>query len=242
MARNLTFLADVHLAPEHPDRTERFAAFLAGLDDVEGVYILGDLFDFWVGARQIRRPEWRAILEQLADAVKDGPSVHVIGGNRDYLLDEAALAPFGLESLGMEHRLERDGLVIQLVHGHMQFPDPWHSRLFLRFIQSRFMRWAAQAVPPCVAFGVARWLRWWRRLIVGGKSVAYAKRYDPQAFLPFYESGADVVICGHNHWAHDYSTELGLDGKRLLAVGTWTPGPSFLEYDGSGFRLVDPNL
>ncbi|NQT86795.1 metallophosphoesterase family protein [bacterium] len=242
MAQKLVFVADLHLAPEHPDRTERFIAFLSALDGVEAVYVLGDLFDFWVGARQARRPEWRAILERLGEAVRDGPPVRVIGGNRDYLLDEASLQPFGLECLGMTHRLERDGLTIDLVHGHMQFPDPWRSRLFLRCIQSGVLRGAAHAVPLWVAFGVAGALRKWRKLIVGKKRVEYAKRYDPRAFVPLFEAGADVIVCGHNHWARDYSPDLGLEGKRLFAVGTWAPGPSYLEYADGEFLLVDPRL
>jgi hypothetical protein len=174
--------------------------------------------------------------------VADGPPVRVLGGNRDYLLDPPSLAPYGLESLGMKHRFERDGQCFCLLHGHMQFPDPWHSRLFLRWIQSGPMRRAAHAVPLWMSLGVAQVLRAWRRLRVGGKDPAKAERYDPAAFGPFFDAGADVVVCGHNHWAHDYTAELGRPGCRLLAVGPWQPGPSCLEYADRAFRFVDPRV
>ncbi len=251
MGKKLFFLADLHLSPERPERVEALAAFLrARREEAEAFYIVGDLVDYWVGTRQLRLAPWARLFERLADAARGGPPIRILGGNRDYLLDAAALAPYGLESLGMEHRFERDGLRFHLLHGHMQFPDPWLSRQFLRFIQGRLMRWLARTVPLWACLTVAGMLRWWRRLIVGGKNPKYARRYNPAAFVPLFEAGADVVVCGHNHWACDYTPQLAQvlgpawarPGCRLIALGPWDPGPSHLEYADGAFRLVDPNL
>ena len=44
-------VSDLHLRVERPDLTERFAGFLAATAGagVDMLFILGDLFDFWVG-------------------------------------------------------------------------------------------------------------------------------------------------------------------------------------------------
>jgi hypothetical protein len=89
-----------------------------------------------------------------------------------------------------------------------------------------------------LAYGV---IRGWRRL-VAGRDPARGQRYDPAAFLPLFKSGVDVVVCGHNHWAHDYSPELARPGRRLIALGSWRTEPSYLEYAEGEFRLVDPAL
>ena len=243
MGKKLIFLADVHLCPDKPDRADALVAFLAARrGEAEAVYIIGDLFDYWVGAKQARHPAWRGFLERLGEVAAGGPPIRILGGNRDYLLDAPSLAPFGLESLGMEHRFERDGLRFTLIHGHMQFPDPWHSRLFLRWIQGPAMCWLGRAVPLWMAVAVASTLRLWRRFAIGRKDPRDARRYDPAAFVPLFDSGADVVVCGHNHFAKDYTDELGRPGCRLLAVGPWDSGPSWLEYADGAFRLVDPQL
>ena len=118
MAGRLLFLSDAHLCPEAPGRTRCLVDFLRGHGrDAAAVYILGDLFDFWVGAKQRRHPAWAALLEQLAGAVRDGPETCVLGGNRDYLLDAASLAGYGLRSLGREHTFTADGTRFALVHG-----------------------------------------------------------------------------------------------------------------------------
>jgi len=243
MGKKLLFLADVHLCPERPERGEALAAFLREhRGEADAFYIIGDLLDYWVGPRQLRLPPWARIFEQFGDAARGGPPVRVLGGNRDYLLDAAALGPYGLESLGMEHAFERDGLRFLLIHGHMQFPDSWLSRRFLHFIQGRLMHWLARVVPLWGCLAVAGVLRTWRRLTARKRLPREARRYEPAAFIPFFEAGADIVICGHNHWAHDYTAQLARPGCRLLAVGPWSPGPSWLEYAEGVFRLNDPNL
>ena len=243
MSNRLIFLGDVHLAPWHPERAELFFAFLDGQrQQAEAIYVLGDLFDFWVGARQRRLPEWAAFLERLGAIARDGPAIRILGGNRDYLLDPPSLAPYGLEGLGMEHRFEHDGHTFHLIHGHMQFPDSLHSRLFLRFIQSRLMCFAARAVPLWTSLFVAGTLRRWRRWINRQKSPAKTKRYHPAAFLPFFDAGADVVVCGHNHWPKDYTHQLARPGCRLLAIGNWSKAPSYLEYADGTLRLIDPRI
>ena len=243
MGKKLIFLGDVHLAPWHPERAELFFDFISRRrDEAEAIYILGDLLDFWIGARQRRRREWAGLLERLGELVRDGPPVRVLGGNRDYLLDPPSLAPYGLESLGMEHRFERDGLRVALVHGHMHFPNTWFSSLFLRFIQSRFMRGVAHIAPLSWCLFVAEGLRRYRRWVNRRDTREDSLRYDPAAFLPFFDDGIDVVICGHNHWAMDYTDQLARPGRRLFAVGEWLGAPSWLEYADGAFRLHDPRL
>lgn len=243
MSKKRIFLSDVHLAPWHPDRAETFFAFLAERRaEAEAVYVLGDLLDFWVGAKHLRRPEWAAYLERLGEMVADGPPVRILGGNRDYLLDPPSLEPYGLESVGLEHRFECDGLRFALVHGHMHFPDGAIARTFLRFIQSRTMCFAARAVPPFVSLFVAQSLRRYRRFVNRKGDRAKARRYAPAAFGSFFDAGIDVVVCGHNHWAMDYTAQLARPGRRLIALGDWAAGPSWLEYADGAFRLCDPRL
>lgn len=195
-----------------------------------------------MGAKQLRLPQWAQFMERLAEVAHGGPSVGVLGGNRDYLLDEASLSPFGLESLGREHRFECDGLRFALVHGDRQYPDSFHSRLFLRLIHSRPACFAARTVPLRVSAAVAGAMRRYRRWVSRTWDPKSAAGYEPARFLPFFDAGADVVVCGHNHWAKDYSADLGRPGCRLFALGEWAERPSYLEYADGQFRLVDPRL
>jgi len=243
MAGRLLFLSDAHLCPEAPERTRCLVDFLRGHGRAaDAVYILGDLLDFWVGAKQRGHPAWAALLEQLADAVRDGPETSVLGGNRDYLLDAASLADYGLTSLGREHTFTADGTRFALVHGDRYYPDAIRSRLFLRAIQSRPACTLARRVPLWFSMGVAGAMRQWRRWVSRQWDAATATRYEAKRFAALFDAGAQVVVCGHNHWARDYTEELARPGCRLLALGEWAEEPSYLEYEGGVFRLVDPHL
>ena len=44
------FLADIHLAENRPEITAAFLATLAALArDADAIYLLGDLYDYWLG-------------------------------------------------------------------------------------------------------------------------------------------------------------------------------------------------
>ena len=80
------FVSDLHLDPERPEIIELFARFLDGeARKADALYILGDLFEAWVGdddpsaAGEMVATKLRA----LADA---GVPVYFIRGNRDFLL------------------------------------------------------------------------------------------------------------------------------------------------------------
>ena len=243
MGKRLLFLADVHLHPRNPQRTELLFAFLGRQRrDAEAIYILGDLLDFWVGAKQLRRPEWARFLERLGEVTRGGPPIRILGGNRDYLLDKPSLEPYGLESLGREHTFDADGHRITLVHGDKHFPDRFYSRAFLWLINRPAACTLARHLPLPLMLTVARAMRGWRQLVSRSWDPKAARRYDPKRFLPLFDKGADTVICGHNHWAKDYTAQLARPACRLLALGEWVDAPSYLEYANGTFRLVDPRL
>ena len=52
--RATLFLSDLHLSPERPEALRAFHAFAAGpARDAAAVYVLGDIFDWWVGDDQV---------------------------------------------------------------------------------------------------------------------------------------------------------------------------------------------
>ena len=60
-------LSDLHLAPERPASAAAFHAFARGpAREAAAVYILGDLFDAWIGDDQLREPFARAVVAVVA--------------------------------------------------------------------------------------------------------------------------------------------------------------------------------
>jgi len=84
------FISDLHLSEETPTTRKRFLEFLSGpAREAEALYILGDLFEFWVGDDDIPTPFNRKIVDALAALSASGTALFIMHGNRDFLLGTA---------------------------------------------------------------------------------------------------------------------------------------------------------
>ena len=92
------FVSDWHMPPERTAHTDFFIRFL---DEVctgaERLFVLGDLFNAWVGPRHTGMPGHAAALDALKRLANSGTNVVLLRGNRDFLLDRRTLRPYGLE-------------------------------------------------------------------------------------------------------------------------------------------------
>ncbi|HEX2650383.1 MAG TPA: UDP-2,3-diacylglucosamine diphosphatase [Burkholderiales bacterium] len=93
MARSL-FISDLHLSAERPDTSEQFFRFIDEEARRAGaLYILGDLFEYWVGDDELTDRAGDPLARQVADALKslsdDGVKVAFMHGNRDFLVSKA---------------------------------------------------------------------------------------------------------------------------------------------------------
>jgi UDP-2,3-diacylglucosamine hydrolase len=81
------FISDLHLAPERPQITGQFLRFTrstaAGAD---ALYILGDLFEYWVGDDDLEDPLNSTVSGALSALADSGTKVFLMRGNRDVLM------------------------------------------------------------------------------------------------------------------------------------------------------------
>ncbi|MDR0246881.1 MAG: UDP-2,3-diacylglucosamine diphosphatase, partial [Burkholderiales bacterium] len=83
------FLSDLHLSPQQSLLTRCFESFCAGpARKAASVYILGDLFDYWLGDDQLREPYYQEVARHLAGVEASGVPVFLQHGNRDFLIGE----------------------------------------------------------------------------------------------------------------------------------------------------------
>ena len=80
------FVSDLHLDASLPPAVGQFLAFLDGPARAAcGLYILGDLFEAWVGDDDL--DECRAsVCEALRRYTDSGLPCHVVRGNRDFFM------------------------------------------------------------------------------------------------------------------------------------------------------------
>lgn len=227
--------ADIHLHPDAPERTERFIRFVthrATSGDLQALYILGDLFDFWIGPAHPRTGGVRRVLEALSEAAATGAGVHFIPGNRDFHLDRKVLGPYGIDRLGETHSLETGAGRLFLTHGDQFCTRDIAYRTTRAVIRSRPARLAWRALPPKVAAGLAGGFRSMSRRSVKRKPRA-VKGIPDHALYEAFRAGADVIICGHVHTQGHHRFDV--DGRvgELYTLASWEEGSPHLVVDGS---------
>ncbi|WP_198264824.1 UDP-2,3-diacylglucosamine diphosphatase [sulfur-oxidizing endosymbiont of Gigantopelta aegis] len=85
------FISDLHLNPKRPDIQACFDQFISAClqpkknQTIDSLYILGDLFEFWIGD-DASLPVYAQTIQQLRQLVDSGIPIYVMHGNRDFLL------------------------------------------------------------------------------------------------------------------------------------------------------------
>ena len=100
------FISDLHLQEEKPEVTEAFLSFLdTTAKQAERLYILGDLFEIWIGD-DLKSELSRLIKEKLLFLKNASTLVFAMHGNRDFLIGEKFCEDTGVTLLEDPCKLE----------------------------------------------------------------------------------------------------------------------------------------
>ena len=111
------FISDLHLEADKPEIGNQFLAFLEGeARDADALYILGDLFEFWVGDDDPNE-HYAVMKSALRGLVDSGVSVYFMHGNRDFMIGVDFAHETGVQILPDPHPVELHGTSVLLSHG-----------------------------------------------------------------------------------------------------------------------------
>ncbi|MDH3591319.1 MAG: UDP-2,3-diacylglucosamine diphosphatase, partial [Planctomycetota bacterium] len=114
------FASDVHLAAEKPEVSDRFLRFLDVVrKDATRLFLLGDIFDLWVGSKQTGLPYVVPILARLRELTGAGIEVHYMAGNRDFNFDARVNGGPPPRRLPEVMTVESHGSRLLLTHGDL---------------------------------------------------------------------------------------------------------------------------
>ncbi|MEK7795812.1 MAG: UDP-2,3-diacylglucosamine diphosphatase, partial [Pseudomonadota bacterium] len=120
MAGTTLFISDLHLCDQRPAITRLFLGFLAGeARTADALYILGDLFEFWVGDDATGENEFRRVIDGLAGLTRAGVPLHMMYGNRDFLMRKRFEEVTGGRLILDPLRIELYGEPTLLMHGDL---------------------------------------------------------------------------------------------------------------------------
>lgn len=245
MPERVIFVSDWHLPPEHTAKTDAFVRFVDEVCAGAGrVFVLGDLFNAWVGPRHVAMPGHAAALDALKRLAESGTVVVVLRGNRDFLLDRRTVRPYGLELSPGAWRGEAGGRRLMLSHGdELTEDDRLHKAaraLTGNFPLSTFVK----LLPLCASGALAAGYRW---LSANRRSRRKRKKLypDERRVSAAFDDGADIVVIGHWHEPKLETDVFGFTGKTFVMLGECTESAAVYAELSDGMitleRLPEPD-
>ncbi|MFO1325591.1 MAG: UDP-2,3-diacylglucosamine diphosphatase [Burkholderiales bacterium] len=229
------FLSDLHLSPDRPGAVAAFHALAAGpARAAASVYILGDLFDWWVGDDQMRDPFVASIVASLRDISDSGVPLFVGRGNRDFLLGERFANATGAKLLDDFVVVSAGGTRTLLCHGDELCTDDveyqtYRTRMRAPDTQARLLR-----LPYLVRRGIAWWLR---RRSRNEKALKPDSIMDvaPDAVAAAFRAH-DVLRMIHGHTHRPARHEHVVDGaiRERFVLADWHDRGHYLAVDADG--------
>ena len=230
------FLADAHLMNPEDDNYRRLLALLRREEgQVRTLYLLGDIFEFWVGYEHVVFTPYVPILEALRRLHESGTQIVWIEGNHDF-----HLGPFVRDTLQATIFPESatvtiDGQRIFLCHGDLLDPNDKGYHLYRTILRSRFVRKIVDLfVSPDRLWRFSRFL--------SARSKAKRRHRPPRDPRPLivdhaqqrFAEGHQVVISGHFHTPFIDQTSAGL----VIALGDAMAQASYVVYEDGKFRCA----
>lgn len=240
---NLIFIGDVHLEQGDP----HLAPFLAFLGQAgrtsRRIVLMGDLFNLWIGRRELEQPHQTAVLKKLAELRAGGVVVRYLEGNRDYRI-ASCYAGRVLDDSTENRILERfGGLRLLAVHGDLANPHDRKYRTWRRFSRSKIVWLVFNLLPR------ARRLQFARRLETRLRCTnPEFKREFPEAVVRAYATSVlgpkdDALVLGHFHIEKDLASAGARSRARILVLPEWKSSRRHLRVDPAGdIAFVDSEL
>jgi UDP-2,3-diacylglucosamine hydrolase len=232
------FISDLHLEARRPAITDLFLAFLTGLDAATcaGVYILGDLFEAWIGDDSDDVHDQR-VLAALRVTTERGIPILVMHGNRDFLLGEGFAQATGCTLLDDPTLIELNGEPTLLMHGDTLCTDDTEYQEFRGVVRNPLWQQQFLAKPIAERRAIAANLRETSRQRTGEKSAEIMDVNSQAVASILREYQTPRLIHGHTHRpaVHDLLID-GVPTQRIV-LGDWYEQGSVLRCNAAGIRL-----
>jgi len=232
------FISDLHLSAERPAINALFLEFLRGrARSAEALYILGDLFEYWIGDDVAGQPEYRPLIAGLRELTAAGVPVYVMHGNRDFLLGAGFEQATGCTLIPDPSEISLYGEKTLLMHGDSLCTD---DVAYLKFrAMVRNPDWVKMFLGKTIAERIAI-VRDYREISKAATATKKPEIMDVNAGAveaALRQHGVRHLIHGHTHRPAQH--QLAQDGQnaRRTVLGDWYDQGSVLCCDAGGCTL-----
>lgn len=233
----LLFVSDLHLDGSRPHITELFLRFLAGeARDAEALYLLGDVFEAWVGDDDPGEPG-ASVCAALKALAESGLPVFLMRGNRDFLYGQAMADRCGARLLPDPCVMDLHGTPTLLMHGDLLCTDDTAYQAFRRQVRDPAWQDRFLAQPLAARQAFAAQARAASREHQQGVSEAITDVAPAEVLDVMTRYGVRQLVHGHTHRPAVHALEVDGRAATRVVLGDWYEQGSVLRVDAGALRL-----
>jgi UDP-2,3-diacylglucosamine hydrolase len=236
------FIADLHLCENRPDITACFLRFLKN-DAIaaEKLYILGDLFEAWVGDDD-DSPYLKTIADALTQLSLTGTKIYYIHGNRDFLLGKRFAKKANIYLLPEIDTIDLYGQHVIIMHGDTLCTRDIDYQVFRKKSRSWWWQTAIKSLPLFVRKKIAANYR---------KKSASATAMKSQEIMDVTESEvidclekykSQLLIHGHTHRPAVHKVFANDADAERIVLGDWYEQGAWLKVTPDSIELLNQPL
>jgi len=231
------FISDLHLEAERPDIGDQFVRFLqTDATEAEALYILGDLFEAWVGDDD-PNTHYAIIKMALRKLVDGGVPVYFMHGNRDFMIGKKFANETGIEILEDPHPVKLYGEKALLSHGDAMCTDDVQYQRVRSMTRDPDWQVSMLAKPLKERLRIAEEARRQSLERTLNLSMDIMDVNQGAVMRAINEYGVDVLLHGHTHRPDIHTVDLGNRKAKRIVLGDWYTQGSVVRWDLRGPKL-----
>lgn len=233
------FIADLHLTPSRPDITDCFISFLNNeAVHAETLYILGDLFESWIGDDD-NSTFVITVAEALMALKKTGTTIYYIHGNRDFLIGKKYAEKSGMQLLPEVELIDLYGQKTVIMHGDTLCTLDVDYQKFRKKSRSWWWQTMVTSLPLFVRRKIAENYRKKSAAATSMKSQEIMDVTPTEVVKCLEEYQCQCLIHGHTHRPNVHELIANNKQAKRIVLGDWYEQGAWLKVSAEGFELMN---
>ena len=234
----ILFISDLHLDDSRPETTALFQKFLQEeAVNADALYILGDLFEFWLGD-DVPSKCSLAVAASLSVLADKGVACYFLHGNRDFLLKQDYASSAGMTLLPQEYVADLFGEQVLLMHGDSLCIDDIPYQQFRKVSLNPEWQKDILAKTPQERLQIALQARDASAEHKDTASMEIMDVNQGEVIATFERHGVNRMIHGHTHRLATHDLMVNGQSAQRIVLGDWYTQGSVLRVQPGSYDLA----
>tara|TARA_B100001559_G_scaffold202233_1_gene169313 strand:- start:541 stop:1269 length:729 start_codon:yes stop_codon:yes gene_type:complete len=233
------FISDLHLEKIESSIVSIFSEFLEHLDQDDQLYILGDLFESWIGDDNVSELS-EFVGNQLNSLSERGVNISIMHGNRDFLIGNDFCNAASIKLINDPCIVEMNGEKVMLTHGDQLCTDDIEYQTFRSIVRNPIWQKDFLNFPISKREKIAGETKNASKDSKIKKTMEIMDVNDDAVLKAFDDNDIGIMIHGHTHRPNIHKISNNDCIFTRYVLGDWSKESAIiLKWDKTGIKLLD---